>query len=263
MIGGGCGRPHDHRPGVLVQRPLQLPDRFVGVGQGDVGSGEDPVPVRHAPVLGQPAVEGPEQEDHGARVVLEGFLVEHAQGGEEPDPGQALGVHGAEAGIPVAVFGSDRLGRAHQLVQRAAVGIAAEIVHQGTGRRDRVEGGIGHGPADLPTQGVVLAPADVDPLDDPGTVGGVEVAGEGIERLVIVIVGVEDRSIEGVHVMPSRVAGATPLNFRGRAGVRPPCAGRRWDPRPMPGPLPTVRRRPARTWVGGGPGRGNRPVDPG
>ena len=131
----------------------------------------------------------------------------------------------AEAGVAVPVLGTDRLGRAHQLVQRTAVGIAPEVVDQGAGRRDRVEGGIGHGAADPPTQGVVLAPADVDPLDDPGPVGGVEVAGEGIERLVVVVVGVEDRSSRAVcMVMPSRVEwrGRTP-NFRRRPGDRPPC----------------------------------------
>jgi hypothetical protein len=40
---------------------------------------------------------------------------------------------------------------------------------------------------------VVFAASHVDPLDDPGPVGWVQVPGERIERLVIVVVGVKDR----------------------------------------------------------------------
>ena len=119
--------------GILVERPLQLAHGLVDVGQRDVGGGEDAVLVRHAPVLGQPAVEGTEEEDDGARVVLERLLVEHAERGEEPDLGQALRVHGGEAGVAVAVLGPDRLGLAHQLVHGPAVGVAPEVVDQRAG----------------------------------------------------------------------------------------------------------------------------------
>ena len=114
---GAAARMHDG-PGVLVERPLELAHRLVDVGQRDVGGGEDPVLVRHAPVLGEPAVEGPEQQHDRPRVVLERLLVEHAEGGEEPDLGQPLRVHGGEAGVAVAVLGPDRLGCPHELVHR-------------------------------------------------------------------------------------------------------------------------------------------------
>ena len=170
VVGGGAraadgdrggGAQHDGA-GILVERPLQLAHGLVDVGQRDVRRGEDAVPVRHAPVLGQPPVEGAEEEDHGARVVLERLLVQHAERGEEPHLGQVLGVHGGEAGVAVAILGADRLGLAHELVHGPAVGVAPEVVDQRSGRRDRVEGRIGHGPADPAAQRVVAPAVDLD-----------------------------------------------------------------------------------------------------
>ena len=265
MIGGGCGRPHDHRPGSWSSAHSSSAHGFVQVGQRDVGSGEDPVLVRHAPVLGQPAVEGAEQEDDGARVVLEGFLVDHAQGREEPDPRQALRVHDAEAGVAVPVFGADRLGRAEELVRGAPVGIAAEVLHEGAGRRHRVEGGIGDGAADPAADGVVLAPSDVGPLDDPGSVGRVQVAGEGVERLVVVVVGVEDRGVRWCAwwCLPVSEWSGPPSRLGAGWGTRRRVLDARSDRRPNPGPLPISRRRPALEGDAAGRDRGNRPVAPG
>ena len=50
-------------------------------------------------------------EHDGARVVLEGVLVDHAEGGEHPDLGQAVVVHGRQSGIAVAVLRADGIAR--------------------------------------------------------------------------------------------------------------------------------------------------------
>ena len=120
-------------------------------------------------------------------------LVDHAQRREEPDLLDPLRVHDLEAGVAIPVLGTDRLGRAEELERGAPVGIAPEVLHQGAGRGHGVEGGIGDGAADAAADGVVLAASHVDPLDDPGPVGRVQVPGEGVERLVVVVVGVKDR----------------------------------------------------------------------
>ena len=259
----GRGRPHDDGPGVLVERPLQLAHRLVDVGQRDVGGGEDAVPVGHAPVLGQPAVEGAEQQHDGARVVLERLLVEHAEGGEEPDLGQALGVHGGEAGVAVAVLGADGLGLAHQLVHGPTVGVAPEVVDQRPGRRDRVERRVGDGPADPAAQRVVAPAADLDPLDHPRPELRVEVAGERIERLVVVVVGVEDGRVDSVHGQPSASVRNTADSIGCGSAARPRCGPRPPGRPPTPGPRPSAPRRPARAAAAAAPGRAVPAAGPG
>ena len=139
---------------------------------------------------------------------------------------QALGVHGGEPGVAVAVLGADRLGRAHQLVHGPAVGVAPEVVDQRPGRRDRVEGRVGHGPADPPAQRVVAPAVDLDPLDHPRPELRVEMAGERIERLVVVVVGVEDGRVDSVHGQPSASVRNTADSIGCGSAVRPTC-GRR------------------------------------
>ena len=225
------------------------------------GRGEDAVPVGHAPVLGQPAVEGTEQEDDRARVVLERLLVEHAERGEEPDLGQVLRVHGGEAGVAVAVLGADGLGLAHELVDGPAVGVAAEVVDERPGRRDRVEGRVGHGPADPAAQRVVAPAVDLDPLDHPRPQLRVEVAGEGIERFVIVVVRVEDGRVDSVHGQPSASVRNTADSIGCGSAAPPPCGRPPPGRPPRRGPRPIGPRRPARAAAGAAPARG-RPCGP-
>ena len=187
------GGPEHHGPRALIQCPLQLDHGFVQVGQRDVGRGEDPVLVGHAPVLGQPPVERAEEQDDRTGVVLERVLVHHAERRKEPDLLQPLPVHYLEAGVAVPVLGTDGLGRSHQLVRGTIPGIAPEVVEQRACRRDRVERGVGHGAVDAAAESVVLPAADVDPLDHPGPVLGAEMARKGIQCFVVVVVGVEDR----------------------------------------------------------------------
>ena len=66
----------------------------------------------------------------------------------------------------------------------------------GPGQGHRVEGGVGHGVTHPAPDDVVPAAVDLAPLDDPVPEGGVEVPGEGVEGLVVVVVGVEDRVVE-------------------------------------------------------------------
>ena len=113
--------------------------------------------------------------------------------GKEPDLLEPLRVHDLEAGVAIPVLGADRLGRAEELERGAPVGVAPEVLHERARRGHRVERGVGHGAVDAAADGVVLAASHVGPLDDPGPVGRVQVAGEGVERLVVVVVGVKDR----------------------------------------------------------------------
>ena len=198
--GGGRGRgAHDEHPGPLAKRPLQLLDGPVRVGEGDVGGGEDAVAVREAPVVVQPPVEGPEGGADGLGVVVKRLLVDHPERGEQPAPGQALLVEHAQSGLGIAVLGADRLVVAEPGERVDPVAVAPEVVVEAAGLGHRVEGGVRDGPAHPPAEHVILAAVDGRPLHAPGPERGVEVAGEGVDRFVVVVVRIEDRMPEVAH----------------------------------------------------------------
>ena len=69
--------------------------------------------------------------------------------------------------------------------------VAAQVVVQAPRLRDRVEGRVGDRVAHLPAEHVVPLAVDLAPLDAAGARRGIEMAGERVERLVVVVVGVE------------------------------------------------------------------------
>ena len=183
--------------------------------------------------------------------MLERLLVEHAERGEEPDLGQFLDVHGGQTGVVVAVLGADGLGLAHELVHGPAVGVAAEVVDERPRRRDRVEGRVGHRPADSSAQRVVAPAVDLDPLDHPRPQLRVEVAGEGIERFVIVVVRVEDGRVDSVHGQPSASVRNTADSIGWGSAAPPTCGWPRPGRPPRRVPPPSGPRRPARAVADG------------
>ena len=186
--------------------------------------------VVERPVLDQPPVEGPEQVADRLGVVGQGLLVDHPEGGEEQAPGQLLLCRGrARRASGSAVGRTDRLPAGQELHGVAVVGVAPEVVVHGPGKGHRVERRIGDGVADLAPDHVVAAPVDLAPLDDPGTERRVEVPGEGVECLVVVVVCVEDRVVE-----PRRVQ-AWSVSSRPRCtdpSYGPEAPGRRGTDRP-------------------------------
>ena len=182
-----------------VDRPLELGDRPVDVAQRDVRRREDAVVVVAAPVLVEPAVERRERERDGADVVLEQFLVEHAERREQPHGFEAELVEPGDAGVAIAVLGRDRLALDQEFPGLLAVGIAAEVVVHRAGLRDRVERRVHDRVAHLATDHVVPPAVDLGPLHAARPELRVEVAGEGVERLVVVVVGVEGLVGEFAH----------------------------------------------------------------
>ena len=84
-------------------------------------------------------------------------------------------------------------------------GIPPEVVVHRPGHGDGVEGRVGDGPAHPAADHVVAPAVDLAPLDDPRSERRVEVTGEGVLGLVVVVVGVEHRVSErrGVTHGPS------------------------------------------------------------
>ena len=148
--------------------PLELADRPVEIGEGDVGRGEDAVLVREAPVVVEPAVERGERLGDREHVVAEQLFVEDAERGEQPDRLEAELVELGDAGVAVAVLGRDRLALAQELVRLLAVGVAAEVVVHRAGLGDRIEGRVHDRVAHPSADHVVLAAVDLAPLHAAG-----------------------------------------------------------------------------------------------
>ena len=95
------------------------------------------------------------------------------------------------ASSAVTIGGPDRLAGGEELERVASFGIPTEVVVQSAGRSDGVEGGVRHCPAHLTADDVVAAAVDLAPLDAARSERWVEVTGEGVECLVVMVVGVE------------------------------------------------------------------------
>jgi hypothetical protein len=185
----------------VVERPLELGDGGTGIDQGDVRGGEDALLVGESPVLVHPPVERLEG-GHQRRLVIDQRLFHPDTECREEDGGfEALLVHDTEPGVAIAVLGTraDRLELAEQLGRVRAHRVAAtEVLVEGSRPGDRVEGRIGDEAVDLAADQQPLAAIDRSPLHAPLAEGGIEVAGESVDRLVEVVVGVKAEKVK-VH----------------------------------------------------------------
>ena len=76
---------------------------------------------------------------------------------------------------------------------RAAIRIAAVVLVQDPGTRRRIEGRVGHREIDATADHVAPSPLDLRPLDTPRLHFRRNVAGERVERLIVVVVAVVER----------------------------------------------------------------------
>ena len=190
--------PHEHAPRPLFEGPLELLEGCGGIDECDVRGGEDPLPVGEAPVLREPAVEGPERRHAGFRILLERGLHADAQGGQHDAGVHSLVVHHRQAGIAVAVLGvllyRCQLPERRPEVIRAGPG--TEEVRQCPGGRQVGERGVRYEPVDGAGHEQATLAVDVGPLDRPFRHLGLQVAGERVGRLVVVVVGIHDPEVE-------------------------------------------------------------------
>ncbi len=195
----GRGAHHDE-PRVALERPLELAAGPVHVGEREVGRAEQLPLVREPPVLLEPAVEALGQHAEGLDVVGQGLLVEHAGRGEEPGPGQTLLFDAGDARVAVHVLGRHRLERGtDQVGEGLALRVAAVVLAQHAGLRDRIEGGVAHGVVQLAGDQVVPLAVHLHPLHAPPLHALGHVAHEGVFRLVVVVVAVEEGTVVARH----------------------------------------------------------------
>jgi hypothetical protein len=185
------GRPHDDAPRAAVDGPLQLGDRPIDIAQRQIGRGVDAVAVVAAPVLVEPTVERGERERDRTDVVLQQLFVEHAEGGKHPYGFEAELIELRDARVAVAVLGGDGLALDQEFPGLLALRVSPEVVVHRPGLGDRVEGRVHDGPAHLTAHDVVPAAADLCPLHAARSELRVEMTRKGVERFVVVVVGVE------------------------------------------------------------------------
>ena len=196
---GHRGSPEVHHPKAPADGPLQLAQRPVDVRQAQIQGGEQALLVGEAPVVVEPAVEGPKSGGDGPYVVFQAGLHAHAQGGEHEAPAQPLGVHEGQALVAVSVGRADGVELAEGLAHVAGRGLGPEVLVEDAGLGHRVEGGVGDEPVDAPGHDQPLLAPDVGPLHAALGHLGVDVAGEGVGGLVVVVVGVESEILEVGH----------------------------------------------------------------
>ena len=194
MGGEHRARPERHHLRPAPDHPLELGESAVEIRERQVRDGEYPVLVREPPLVVEPAVKATEDVDGGLDIRLHQPLHAHPLGREQPRRLHALFVHDLDPGVPVEPLGM--LGGLLAGQHAGDVGLRSlpgEVVEERAGARPRVDvAGTGHPGVELVVDDVPHPPVDL--LDQHAPVGvlGVAVSGEGVARLPVVVVGVED-----------------------------------------------------------------------
>ena len=129
-------------------------------------------------------------------IVLQHLLDPEPEAGEHPRELDALVVEHLHARVALAVLGLDALWLAEDLLERAALRVLrAEVAVERPGPADRVVGGVRDELQQLAADDQRAAPVHVDPAHRAAVLP-VEMAGEGVLGLVIVLVGVEQPVVE-------------------------------------------------------------------
>jgi hypothetical protein len=152
-----------------------------------------------APVLVKPGVEGAEGMVQRVDIVLQELLHPHTEGGEEDGSLHALRIHHREARLAILIRGRQGLQRTEGFADVAVVGATPVVVVEASRARDRVEGRVRDEALHLATHQQALLAPNPGPLHATRGHLRVGVAGEGIPRLVVVVVGVAEREVESRH----------------------------------------------------------------
>ena len=122
--------------------PVDLGDGSVRVGERDHRDGEDPVLVRVAPVVLEPAVEGVERRHRGGDVVAQRLLEADGEGRVEDRTREPLLGEDLDSLVAVAVLGGDGLHLHERLAALALRDPTAEVEVEAAGLGDGIERGV-------------------------------------------------------------------------------------------------------------------------
>jgi hypothetical protein len=188
----------------MVQRPFQLGDGEVRIDKRHIRGGEDPFLVRKAPIFVHPPVERLERRQECRHVVDERLLHADPEGGQEDRALYPLGIHQRQSGIAILVLGvlrqrvqiAEKLGRVRPLWVTAS-----EVLVQSSWFGHRVPGRVGNETVDPTTYEQPLPSIDHRPLHGPFAELRVEMPGERVLGLVVVVVAVKYSKIKVAHLL--------------------------------------------------------------
>ena len=138
--------------------------------------------------------------------MLERLLVEDAERGEQPARLEILLIEHSHAGITISIRGGDGLTIGEHLERIATVRVTTEVLVHRSGLGDGIEGCICNGSADATANHVVFATVDLAPLHTARLHALGDVASERVERLVVMIVGVERLEVDLCWFLSLRVS---------------------------------------------------------
>ena len=191
---------------------------MVGIGERDVAGRDDPVLVGEAPVLIEPLVEAVEGGEGRLDVALERRFHADAERREHEAGLEPLLIHHGDSGVAVTVLVGDRDEFTKRLTHVGLGDLAAEVVVEAARAGHGIKGRVGDEAVDLAADQESLASVDLRPLHASLVHLGIDVAGERVFGLVVVVVGVErcegkhrthDSIVDAVFIAPrieSRVA---------------------------------------------------------
>ena len=203
FIGSNWSGPDKNNARIAIKRPLKFGHCIVNIRQHDVRSREDAVLVCESPVLVEPAIEGTECSLCSRKVITECLFHSNCKCWEEQRAFDVQAVHRLQTDFTISVRRIARKQLTKEILDAVALWIAAaEILLKAARRRKHVERRVRDEPIDLAANKQHLATIHFGPLHTAALELRLDVAGERVHRLVVVIVGVEHRGDLG-HCSPS------------------------------------------------------------
>ena len=192
----------------------------VRIEERDVRRGEDAVRVVELPVVEHPRVEGVERRVRGLGIVDERLLHADAERGEQEAAFDPLLVHQRDPRRGLAVRRVDRLELAERGANVVAGALAAEVLVERAGSGDGVEGRVRDEPVHPSGHQETLLPVDLGPLHRALGHAGIEVPGERVRGLVVVVVRVEELEVDRHEADGSRTGETRSTGWRGPCSTR-------------------------------------------
>ena len=194
--GTGAG-PYEDGLGATLEHPCELLERLLHDRERDDRRREDAVLVVERPFLVHPLVQRVDGRVRQFGIVPHALLEQAGERGEHERAVDPQLVHQLQARsrLPEGRDAAHRL--ADELAVRLALGVpVAEVLLLGTGSGHDFERRVGDVVADRAPDHDLGAPVQVDVVDGALVAVG-QVTGEGVPRLVEVVVRVEDREVAG------------------------------------------------------------------
>ena len=223
-VGRRHGRRTDvHHPSAALHQRVDFGGRGLGIGQRDHRDGEEAALIVETPVVLQPPVERRQARHRRRDVVLQCLLDPTAERGEQQCRTEALLIHHLDPLVTAAVLRMPR--QRLDLEQRAGVdalgNLTAEQRIEGSRDDDRVERGVRDEGVELAAHQHVHPLALLHRADAPVLELRVEVSGECVERLVVVIVRVDRSEVHAGFSVLKKNASALPWSQASRtSGAR-------------------------------------------